>query len=161
MKGVRIQTSEYRVSRSELALLASGEYLRNFWWFVLVTPLFGVLAFVFTSGLLQVIGLMAILWPFSIPARAVLSTSKSARLFRSCYMKADEDAVTFYGSETQPKQLRFQVPLAAIRSVRETRDFVILQTRRYGFAPIRVNAFSSEDDRLSFTSWVSMARNVD
>src|SRR5687768_2673672 len=147
MIGMAIRTATYTVSRSELALLGAREYIRSFWWFVIVTPLFGVLAVLFTTGLMQVIGFMAILWPFSIPARSVIATSKSSRLFSGgCSMEANDQDIVFLGPESATKRLRFRIPLATVTSLRESGDLLILRTSRLGFAPVRVTAFDSDQD---------------
>src|SRR5277367_2984479 len=48
-----IVTKVYRISRTELARIASEEYLRTFWWIVAPVPIAGILAIVFGAGPLQ------------------------------------------------------------------------------------------------------------
>ena len=74
-------STPYRIPRTILARLAAEEYVRSFWWFVAVVPLFGMVSLVVGSGLIQVIGMFAVLWPLSIPARAVLTGWKAGGFF--------------------------------------------------------------------------------
>jgi hypothetical protein len=155
---VSIRTEEYQVSRSEMMLLAAREYVRIFWWYILITPIFGVLALIFGGGPLQLIGMIAILWPFSIPARAVISSSKASRLFsRGCHMEADDKEAIFYGVQANPKRLRFRLSYNDIRSVGRLQDLVVLRTRMLGAVPIRIGAFSSESQAESFIDLVEAA----
>jgi hypothetical protein len=143
---VTITSDVYRLFRSELMLLTAREYLRSFWWFAIATPLFGVLAVVFGTGLLQVVGMMAILWPFSIPARAVMTTTKSARLFTGgCRMEASIDQIVFLGEKSEPKRLRMILEPFTIRDLVQRGDFLLIRTRRLGFVPVRSSALG---DRL-------------
>lgn len=153
--GVTITTASYRLGRYELMLLTALEYLRSFWWFVIITPIFGVVAIAFGSGLLQVIGMMAVLWPFSIPARAILSTNRSARLFTGgCHLVADEDKLIFLADATEPKRLRMVLEPPAIRDAVERGRYLLVRTRRLGFAPILRSAFQGNDE-LVFAKMVS------
>lgn len=148
-----IQSNVYQITRTELARLASEEYLAQFWWFVAAVPAFGLVAIIFADGALRVIGGMAVLWPFSIPARSVVSTSKSSRLFNAgCHVELSDGQIRFIGEYRNGKRLRYTVELDRIKEVRHRRDMLLVRTRLPGFLPIRANAFATETDRNAFIS---------
>ena len=103
-----ITTKIFRLTRTELARIASEEYLRSYWWLVAPVPVAGLIAVITATGPLQVFGLLAVLWPFSIPARSVLSTTKSSRLFTGgCHVEATPEEVVFIGEYKDGKRLRY------------------------------------------------------
>lgn len=127
-------------------LLTAREYIRSFWWFAISTPLFGIFAVIFGTGFLQVIGLMAIFWPFSIPARAVLTTSKSSKLFtEGCWVEVSVDRLAFFGDKAEPKRLRMVVEPNAVRDLVDRGAFQLVRTRRLGFIPIRTAALEGKE----------------
>ncbi|CAN5420704.1 hypothetical protein BH11ARM2_BH11ARM2_39570 [soil metagenome] len=129
------ESSEYRVTSSEMVSLATGEYLRLFWWYVAIVPLFGLLCLLFGGGVLRPIGGFALLWPFSIPARAVISTTKARRLFRAgVRARIEEDGLYIVPSQMDVKGLRLR--WGAVRDVRERGAWAIVRTRRFGFLPV-------------------------
>ncbi|AIE88187.1 hypothetical protein [Fimbriimonas ginsengisoli] len=144
-----IETSSYRVSRTELTNLATAEYLRQFWWFVAVTPVFGLLALIFGSGPMQAIGMFAILWPFSIPARSVLSTAKTSRLVSGgCRVRINDDLLEFLGEKPGPsgKPYRMVIPFVNVRELVRRKEFLLVRTRQLAFVPIRLDAFGSPSE---------------
>ena len=156
-----IVTKVYRISRTELAWLASEEYLRSFWWFVASVPAFGIIAVIFGDGALRMIGAMAILWPFSIPARSVVSTAKSSRLFRGgCHVEADEHEITFLGEYFDGKRLRFKVETFKIKEAKRKKGMILMRTRIPGFLPIREEAFESEEDIQNFIALIAKANEI-
>jgi hypothetical protein len=139
-----------------MSLLSAKEYFRMFWWFAAVIPLFGLFMLIFGRGPLQVIGLMGLLWPLTIPGRSFLSSSKSSRLFtRPCEMEADEEKITFSNVPTALKPLRFTIRAMDIRDIAERGDLLLIRTRRLGFAPIRREAFLSSEDEDAFFQLVA------
>ena len=156
-----IVTKVYRISRTEFAWLASEEYLRSFWWFAASVPAFGLIAVIVGDGALRMIGAMAILWPFSIPARSVASTSKSSRLFTiGCHVEADENEITFIGEYANEKRLRFRVETYKFKEAKRRKGMVLIRTRIPGFLPIREEAFESEDDIQAFIALIAKANEI-
>lgn len=134
--------------------MASEEYVRSFWWFVVVVPLGGLVALITARGPLQVFGMLAVLWPFSIPARAVLFTTKASRLFTGgCHVEAGTGGITFIGEYNKAqKRLRFHIAGDDIKSVVRRRELLLVRTYRPGIAPIKVDAFQSDADLQAFLS---------
>lgn len=115
--------------------LASWEYARAFWWYVAIIPIFGVFAILFGDGLIRGIGMMALLWPLSIPARAVVSTGKARRLFGAgVRARIEEDGLYIVPNQPEVKGLRLK--WTAIRDVVEREDWALVRTRRFGFVPV-------------------------
>jgi hypothetical protein len=138
--------------------MASEEYLRSFWWFVAAVPAFGLITTIFADGALRVIGVMAILWPFSIPARSVLTTTKSSRLFTNgCHVELSDEELRFIGEYKNGKRLRYAVDVFRIKEVVRRRGMLLIRTRLPGFLPIREAAFESEADIQSFVSLLEKA----
>lgn len=142
--------------------MGAKEYLRTFWWMVAVVPAFGVAALLFGNGILQAIGLMAILWPISIPARSVVSTAKASRLFSSgVRMVLFEDRIEFQGQTPGPngKPLRMTLPLGNVRDVVRRGDWLLVRTMRLEFDPVSASAFESDTDREAFLHRIEEVRN--
>jgi hypothetical protein len=126
------------IARFELAKIAALEYFRNFWWFALVIPLFGVIAIVFGAGQLKIIGIMAVCWPLTIPGRSLLATGKSARLFTSgCIVWSDGENLYFEGDDGKGVRMKPE----NFRKRIESNQYDILSTRRFGIAPVPINAW--------------------
>jgi len=153
-----ITTKVFSLSRTELARIASEEYLRSYWWIVAPVPLAGLIALITATGPMQVFGLLAILWPFSIPARSVLSTTKSSRLFTGgCHVEATADEVVFIGEYKDGKRLRYSFGTDKVKEAVRRRGILILRMRLPGISPIREDAFESESDRDAFVKLIQDA----
>jgi hypothetical protein len=134
-------SQQYRVSRIILARLSAEEYIRSFWWFILIIPTFGLACLIFGSGLLQIIGWMAVLWPFSIPARSVISSSKAGKLL-SRGTRVELKNGTLYFSSDDGKGLKLE--LWAARDVVVRGEYALVRMRRFGFVPIPVSALPTD-----------------
>jgi hypothetical protein len=153
-----LKTRPFQVSRTRLAYLAGEEYLRTLWWFAGTVPVFGILMLIFGRGALQIIGLMGILWPISIPARGIVSTGKAGKLFsRGCFATLDEENLTFYDTSDRPTPLRWKLPLSQVRDVVERRDFYLVRMRLLSFVPIPISAFECEEDQATFVRTIAHA----
>ncbi len=141
-----------------MARIASEEYLRSFWWLVAPIPLIGLGAIIFTKPPLQVFGMLMFLWPFSIPARSVLSTTKSSRLFSGgCHVEATEDEIVFIGEYINQKRLRYAIAMDRIKEIVPRGEVLLVRLRIPGIAPIKTEAFASEKDREAFVELVNNA----
>lgn len=156
-----MKTLPFQIPRIQLAYLASEEYLRSLWWFAATVPVFGILMVIFGQGILQIIGFTALLWPFSIPARGIASTSKASNLFsQGCYGELSDEYLTFYDTSNRPTPLRWKIPLSHVRDVIERREYYLVRMRRLGFVAIPVAAFDSESDRAGFIRTIAHAVEV-
>jgi hypothetical protein len=156
-----ITTKVFSLSRTELARITSEEYIRKYWFFVAPVPIIGLIALLTTTGPLQVFGMLAVLWPFSIPARSVVITSKTSRLFTGgCHVEATPEEVVFIGEYRDMKRLRYAISTHRIQEAIPRRDLILLRMRLPGFAPIKVEAFESDADREAFLQLIGEAVNA-
>src|ERR1019366_6410997 len=153
-----IKTKVFNLSRTELARITSEEYVRKYWFFVAPIPVMGLIALITGRGPLQVFGLLAVLWPFSIPARSVVTTTKSSRLFTGgCHVEATPDEVVFIGEYKDMKRLRYAISTDRIQEAVVRGGTIVLRMRLPGFAPIKVEAFESQADCDTFLKVISNA----
>jgi hypothetical protein len=138
-------TDTFRIPRYLLARLAVEEYVRQFWWFVIIVPLFGIVALIWGSGILQAIGMFAVLWPVTIPARAVLGGWKAGTFFSDgVKLAADEDALYFAGQKGKGMKLS----LSSVRKVAERHGFLVIRFGIGDFVAIPTEALSEHRQRL-------------
>lgn len=141
-----------------MARLASLEWLRLFWWWVIAVPVGGIIFVIIGHGLMQVIGFMAIMWPFTIPARGVIGSSKSSRLFGGgVKLVVTPEALEFQGQTpgNNGRRLRMVMPRDKVRDVVTRGDILLVRTWHFGFAPVLRTAFSSPEDEAAFLSEVA------
>ena len=121
---VAFRTEPFRIPRYILIRLAAEEYVRTFWWFVLITPLFGLLALFSGIAVLQVVGSFAVIWPLTIPARAALTGWKAGSFFEHpSSMELDDEDLVFHGQNGKGMRLS----TARIRKVLERNGFLIVK----------------------------------
>lgn len=136
-----------------LAYVAVEEYLRSYWYFVVAVPIAGIVGVFVGDRFMQAISFMALLWPISIPARAILTTSKASRLFATgVSMRSNGDEIEFLGDRPGPsgKPLRLAFPIASVRDVVHRQGYLLIRTYRLSFAPVDTTAFASDADREAF-----------
>ncbi len=139
-------TDTFRIPRYVLARLAAEEYVRQFWWFVLIVPLFGAVAFVWGSGLLQAIGILGILWPVTIPARAILGGWKAGTFFSSgVRLSMDDEALYFAGSNGKGMKLS----RSSVRKVVERHGFLIVRFGVGEFVAVPLEALGDRKGRVT------------
>lgn len=106
-----------------------------------------MIALVLGSGVLQVMGLMALLWPLSLPARAIFATSKAGRLMERGAWASLEGTTLFVHGEDEGVRL----DLAAARRVERRRGFIVLSLARGDFLALPLAgigpAFADEIER--------------
>jgi hypothetical protein len=148
-----IETRPYTVPRLRLAYLAVEEYVRTFWFFIVAVPLGGIVMLAVGDRTLQAIGFLAVLWPMSIPARAIMITTKASRLFATgAVMRAGDEEIEFLGTTPGPngKPLRMALARDGIRDVVRRQGMLLLRTYRLTFAPVDPNAFPDEATQNAF-----------
>ena len=96
--------------------------------------------------------------PFSIPARSVLITSKPSRLFTGgCHIEANSTEVAFIAEPRDGKRLRNIISLNNVRQAVRRNGVILLRMRLPGMAPIREDAFESEEQLQAFLKLVQDA----
>lgn len=132
-----------------ISLATAESYVRTFWYWIVAVPLFGVLLLTFgRDRLLQAVGLMAILWPLTIPARAfILSSRASRRLILPTTVYLGADALRF-----EQKESSFRLKAQAIYKVRQARDLIWITTRKMSVFFIPADAFLGEEELKAILS---------
>ena len=109
-----------------MAYLAVAIYLRTYWWFASIVPAFGIAWLFLMPPSLKAIGLMALLWPLSLPARAILATTKAGRLLeKGTRASLEEETLFLHGEEGGG----FRLALSAVRRTLRSRGFSVLVLR--------------------------------
>jgi hypothetical protein len=151
-----ISTKVFTLSRTELARMMSEEFIRKYWYFAVPVPVCGIFFLIFADGPLQALGMLMLLWPFSIPARSVVFTTKSSRLFTGgCHVEANPEEIAFIGEYNKDKKrLRFLISTNRIKEVTRRNGFLLVRLKTPALAPIREDAFETEADREEFLRMV-------
>lgn len=151
-----LRTRPYRISRASLAYLAAEEYVRRFWWVVGIVPAFGVgVLLLLDHPTARVMGMTALLWPVSIPARGVIAALRQGRRFdHEVFLEATPEMLRFHRADGGGWKLR----TAAVRRVARFQGFLVLRLSGLGFVPVPLHAFESDADRTRFGEWMEAAR---
>lgn len=133
----------YRLRRTEFIWGVAEAYLRTYWYFIVGVPIAGLMLLVaIPRREIELIAGLMILWPMSIPARAVLFSSKTwKRLSQETVARIGENEAFIEAGEFKP----VRVPYTWVRRVLKTATLYILQGPRGASTFIRADAFSSED----------------
>ena len=145
LKPVATPISEpYRLTRSQVAYWGAREYVRRLWWAFVAIPLFGVLALAFGQHpVLQVMGLMAIVWPITIPGRSMLATrGVSRRLTLPTRLLRDDEHLYF---ATEPAERSYRKRLDGIRSATIRVDALAIEINPLGFAFVPLRAIGGRE----------------
>lgn len=126
-------TNEYNVPRYTLVRIAALEYVRAFWWWIIVLPVFGLVAAVTATGILQVVGIIALLWPLTIPSRAFLVSSRAGRILVDGVWIGEENERLYFHPT---KGNGFSMSDVSIRDIVDRGDYLVLRTKRMAFFPI-------------------------
>ena len=126
----RIETTEYRISRSQLVYWSANEYIRRFWPAFIAFPVTGILLIVLMP--IQVgfaLGTILIMWPLSIPARSILLTGRAAkRVMSPTRMVAEGEHIYFI---VNPMDLNYRVNKKSIRDVVLRNEYVVIELWRF------------------------------
>ena len=148
MSEPRPMTSEYRLTRFQISQTMALQYIRTFWWILISVPVFGVLCFALSTDLvIRACGLICLLWPFSIPARSFIVTSKASRqLLKPTTLFLTEDGIALSASDGTGMKLK----TSSVRSIRRSGAVLVVQTMKLGLMLVPTNAFLNDDDRQTF-----------
>lgn len=133
---------------------ASLQYLRRMWPIFVAFPLFGLVAMIIgPNQFVRAIGFLALLWPFSIPARVLLgSWGKAKQLMRPTWVSLEDRVLYFHADDGTGMKL----PLDQVRRVDRRSECYVFETRRFNFALVPVGAFD-EETRGQFESGIGVA----
>lgn len=148
-----LETKPYRVSRVRLAYLTAEEYIRTFWFFVVGAPLGGLLLLFTPDRTMQAIGFFGIIWPFSLPARAILVSGKASRLFNTgVVLRVGPEELEFLGQTPgkSGKPMRMAIPIDMVRDVVKRQGMFLIRLYRQAIVPVDPASFASDADRERF-----------
>ena len=140
------RTAPFRVSRLSLAYLAVALYVRTYWWFAAIVPGFGLVWLLLMPLSLKAVGLMALLWPLSLPARAILATSKTGKLLQKGARATLEHKTLYLHGEDGGG---FRLDLSAVRRTVRTRGFLVLVLSRGDFVALPLRGNESFADQVA------------
>lgn len=87
-------------------------------------------------------GLMALLWPLSLPARAILASSKAGRLMERGAWASLEDETLYLHAENEQGGVKMR--LSTVRRVESRRGFLVLVMARGDFVALPLDALPRE-----------------
>jgi hypothetical protein len=135
-----IVSEPYSIRRAELAYATAEVYFRTYWWFILGIPVAGI-AILFALPMLRIVGGLMVLWPISIPARAVLISGKTYRRLGAQTVARVGENEAFIEPEGQtPVRIHYNW----VRKVMKSGQLFILVGPRGAFTAIRSSAFNLE-----------------
>ncbi len=141
-------TRQYRLTRAQISFATAQQYVRAFWWLLISVPTFGIICLVLSDDqALKLCGLICLLWPLTIPARAFIVTSKPSRcLLRPMTLLLGDDSLILRADENSGMKLK----KSSIRSIHMRGALYVLLTRTLGIVLVPIDAFLTEEDRLTF-----------
>ena len=141
---LRIESTEYRISRSQLVYWSANEYIRRFWPAFIAFPVSGLLLLVFMPTQVGIgLGTMMILWPLSIPARAILLTGRAAkRVLSPTRMVAEGEHVYFI---VNPMDLNYRVNKKSVRDVIRRKEYVCIELWKFKMIFVPLNALEDKN----------------
>jgi hypothetical protein len=153
-----IVTKPFRLGRLQIARAASLLYIGKAWWLIITFPLFGVWMLMTShEPALQYVGLVSILWPFSIPARGIIVTRKSARiLMGETVAILEDDALYIKG----PQGAGSKVGLDRITKVHRSLGLFVIEVKHYVFVLVPIDAFASDAEAGAFEQRIRKAISV-
>lgn len=138
-----IRSETYTIGRLELAYATTAAYVRTFWWALVGVPISGVLIIAILSvPIMQYLGAVMVLWPITIPGRALLITDSHRRLYlRPTVCTLREDGVYLDPEGATPTR----VPREWIHGVRRWRDVYLLFGAGTRLVVVKASAFAPSD----------------
>jgi hypothetical protein len=141
--GQRIETSEYRISRSQLVYWSANEYIRRFWPGFIAFPIMGVILFILMPTQVGIgLGMLLILWPLSIPARSIILTGKAAkRVLSPTKMVAEGEHLYF---NVNPPEMNYRVNKASVRDVITRNEYVVVELWKFKMIFVPLASFDEK-----------------
>lgn len=126
----------------ELAYATAALYVRTLWWALIGIPISGILILIlFKLPIMQYLGAVMILWPITIPGRAVVITSDQRKLYMQRTVAAFRDEAFYLDPEGGTPT---RIPLTWIRRAFRRGEMWVLVGDRGKVVLIKASAFSGE-----------------
>lgn len=121
-------TRPFTLTRWEVALASAEEYLRSLWWILVPIPAFGFVAFLMgPNDLIKGLGAICLIWPLTLPLRAVTASARAGSVYGSSTVLAEDDE-WLYLKNAQGKGAR--LARSDVWQVRLARGIWRVKTRR-------------------------------
>ena len=135
-------TSPFTLTRWEVALASAEEYIRTLWWILISIPLFGLVALVWgPNELIRGLGGVCLIWPLTIPIRAVTASARAGGVYgRSTVLAFDDQWIYLVGSAGKGSK----IARSEIWTVRKGRGIWRLRTRRLSIILVPSSAILAE-----------------
>jgi hypothetical protein len=145
----RIETNEYRISRTQIVYWSAFEYARRFWPAFIAFPISGlIIFFTMNNQSLKALGILMALWPLTIFARAIIITRKAAkRLTHPTRMVCEGEHVYFI---VNPVEMNYRVHHDSIRDVKARIEYVVIEMWKYRLLYVPYASFKSPEDVQEF-----------
>jgi hypothetical protein len=154
---VRIVTRPFRLTYLELMKAATLEYLRNFWWYIGLYPIFGLaLIFFGPNELMRNIGVLALLWPLTLPLRARVPLSRAMRVREDVRIGVEGDELLLISGDRESRR-----PLGSVRRVVDASGFLYLYTGPMHYLIVPRNAFESPEEAAAFKESIGMGSTTE
>jgi hypothetical protein len=142
-----LRSEEFTVHRVIVARITAEAYVRQFWWFILPGPLFGILLLIFFhEPMIQAFGALGCVWPLTIPFRAYLLTfGLGKRMSKPTTLLVMEEGLFFQNPDGG-----FKIRFGALRNAYIRHGMLILNSKRFSVLLIPVTAFSGEGGKNKF-----------
>ena len=132
----------YTIGRLELAYATSGLYIRSLWWALIGMPLGGLgILFTMQLPLMKYLGTVMVLWPVTIPGRALIITSDQRKLYIKPTVTTFREKAFFLDPEGGTPT---RIPLTWIKRAMRRGDMWLLVGDRGKLAMVKATAFSEE-----------------
>jgi hypothetical protein len=146
---LRIETNEYRISRTQLVYWSAFEYVRRFWPAFIAFPITGLVIYLTVQVReVQALSILMSLWPLSIFTRAIIITRKAAKRVTSpTKVVCEGDHVYFH---VNPTDLNYRIHKDSIRDVKARVEYVVIELWRYRLLYVPYAAFRTPEDVQQF-----------
>lgn len=142
----------FTVPRVVLARAAAEAYVRQFWWFILPGPLFGLVMMLFArEPYEQAFASLLFMWPISIPFRAYVLTGGLARKLKKPTTMVATDKALLFSNEDSKFLVRYEV----LRQATVRNGMLVLRSRRFDAIIVPLRAFKDDEGQRAFLQVLS------
>ncbi|MHB8636299.1 MAG: hypothetical protein ACYC96_07485 [Fimbriimonadaceae bacterium] len=137
-----IVSETYIIGRLELAYATAGLYVRTLWWALIGVPISGVLIlFLLPLPIMRYLGAVMVLWPITIPGRALVITSDQRKLYSRPTVATFRDDAFYLDPEGGTPT---RIPLSWMRRAQRRGTMWLLVGEKGKLVLIKAAAFSAE-----------------
>ena len=137
-----IVSETYTILRLELAYAIAALYVRTLWWALIGLPISGVLIVILMQvPIMRYLGAVMVLWPITIPARAIVISADQRKLYIRPTIATFRDEAFYLDPEGGTPT---RIPLTWIRRALRRGEMYVLVGDRGKIVLIKASAFTAE-----------------